>query len=204
MNTDTRRWRPCSACGAGPSLTSTTLPSAPESTIPSRLGAVRSGSRKNQVVRAPITRMITPTAGNRSKIRISPPASSGRAIFSPSGASGKLRRSRPEPCGGARCEDKAATAGSVFGFVHQPVAGQPRHVGAQLATDFLNRILLAFLAQAAEVGHPGPIFTDPFLGKLTRLNVGQDFLHRLARPWSHHPLAAGHIAVFRRVADRIA
>src|SRR5579875_250600 len=64
-------------------------------------------------------------------------------------------------------------------------------------------MLLGFLAQAAEVRHPGPIFADPFLGEFARLDVGQDFLHRLARGRSHHPLAARHVAVLASVADRV-
>src|SRR6202008_3197575 len=70
---------------------------------------------------------------------------------------------------------------SVARAIDELVFLQPRHQAAQLRADFLDRMMLAFLLQLAEVWQPALVFGDPLVGELARLDLREDLLHRLAR-----------------------
>src|SRR5271163_666052 len=88
--------------------------------------------------------------------------------------------------------------------IDEAVAAQPRHEGAQLASDFLDRMNLGLFSQPFEVGESGAILGDPFVGEFARLDVGENLLHRLARTLVDDASAARHIAELGGVADRVA
>ncbi len=84
------------------------------------------------------------------------------------------------------------------------ILGQPAHHAAQLRAHDLDGMLLFFLAQRVEVRAAGLVLRNPLPRELATLNVGQRLLHRRARGIAHNLLAAGQIAIFRRIRDRVA
>src|SRR5256885_6600523 len=79
----------------------------------------------------------------------------------------------------------------------------PRHHGAQLGADLLDRMLRAGLAQRLEPAASAPALGDPLPREAAGLDIGQDALHRRANLRCHDLRAPGVIAVFRGVADRV-
>src|ERR1700678_2906724 len=84
------------------------------------------------------------------------------------------------------------------------IGGQPRHHGAQLLSNFFNRMLLRGFAQLGKFLAAFLIFFNPLLGEFAALDLLQHFLHRLARVLSNYHLAAREVAILGGVRDRIA
>src|SRR5215217_5655641 len=80
---------------------------------------------------------------------------------------------------------------------------KPIHVRAELLALALDLVALALLAHAQEVLLPGAVLRDPLARERAGLDLAQDVLHRLAGRVRDDPLAAGEVAVFRRVRDRV-
>ncbi len=206
MNTDTRSVAAFAVRrGAAPSLTSTTLPSAPEITIPSRSGAAVRDRGKTRSRTHPITNTIAPKIENRVRIiSIRPTASSGSAIFAPSGASGSRRRGRT----GRRAArwDKESDTVTVSSWPGPPAGRWPARAYTSAAGGQLPRPDAARLPGAACLKLDIPARYSPIhsLANLPDwISARISFIAwRAVR--THHPLAAGHIAIFRRVADRVA
>src|SRR5581483_8497575 len=95
-------------------------------------------------------------------------------------------------------------AASVARAIDQPLALQPRHEGAKLAADLLQRMPGGFLAHTAEIPESVAILVDPFVGELAGLDVAEQTLHGLAHLRADDLRAARHVAVLGGVADRVA
>src|ERR1039457_3415303 len=81
---------------------------------------------------------------------------------------------------------------------------QKCHHFAELAADALDRLIAGGLAHGEEILAAGFVLPDPFAGELAGLDLGQDLAHLGAGFFGHDPLAAGVVAVFGRVRDRVA
>src|SRR5262252_9769594 len=68
---------------------------------------------------------------------------------------------------------------------------QPAHHAPQFCSNDLDLVLLLLLTQLVEIRTAGLVLSNPFLGELARLNVGQSLLHRLTRGVADDLLAAG-------------
>src|SRR5438477_96481 len=95
-------------------------------------------------------------------------------------------------------------AGSVTGLVDQLVLGNPRHHGPQLGADFLDRMLGIHAPGRLEARLAGLVLEHPVAREAAGLDVGQDLLHLLAHRRADHPGAAGVVAIFGGVGDRVA
>src|SRR6266536_3729439 len=84
-----------------------------------------------------------------------------------------------------------------FGFLL--FRGQPRHHGAQLLSDFFDRVLLLARTQGGEVLAALLVFFNPLFGEAAVLDAGEDFFHCLAGLVADNLFAAGQIAVLGRV-----
>src|SRR5918998_1020574 len=92
----------------------------------------------------------------------------------------------------------------VMAPVRLEVRLDPIHVRAQLLALDLDLVALLLLAHALEVLLPGAILRDPLARELAGLDLAEDRLHGLASLVGDDPRAAGEIAVFGRVGDRVA
>src|SRR6266699_2293932 len=135
------------------------------------------------------------------------------------GAAG--RRGRPRLCRTAfeaSCSKGFGIRGSGLGTRHSGVFTEsrvpnpesrlpllrPRHHGTQRRAHALDQMVVLLAAHALEVGTALPTFLDPFTGEGAALDIGQDLLHPGADGGRDEGRAAGVIAVFRGVRDRVA
>src|SRR6187551_2612827 len=96
------------------------------------------------------------------------------------------------------------TYASVLVLVDQLVGADPRHHRAQLGAGLLDRVRRRGLARGLELGLAGAVVEHEVLDEAARLDVGQDALHFLLRFVSDDTRTTGYVAVFGRVADRVA
>src|SRR5713226_728570 len=85
-------------------------------------------------------------------------------------------------------------------LVDQSVLPEPGHHRAQPLTDLFQRMVRRLFPQLPEMRHAGAALGDPLLGKFSRLNVRQDFTHRLTHLGADDFFSAGEIAVLGGVA----
>src|SRR5262249_36305880 len=121
-----------------------------------------------------------------------------------SGAMASCRRARPGFAAQGTRKHPAppgrAKPGGLAGFLLL----DPGHQRAEALAALLHLGAGCLLPHALEVLLTRLVLGDPLLGELSRLNVGEDLLHRLAGLVGDHLATAGHVAVLGGVGDRVA
>src|SRR6266478_5902186 len=145
-----------------------TLPSAAEITAPSASGAARSGSRKKAPMAAAASITIAPSHTKPAASISTPATATPKVIGTPSTAipiSAAIRVAK-------RCDALAAPLSAALSksrlvprAIDQPLAAQPRHESAQLASDLFDRMLFGVGAHLFEILHSGVILADPLVRK---------------------------------------
>src|SRR6267142_6302693 len=96
----------------------------------------------------------------------------------------------------------ASSARLIPALVNQCALLDPRHHGAQLGTDLLDRMSRALRAHGLERGLVDAVLQHPVLAELARLNVAEDPLHLGLGLRRHHARAGDIFAVLGGVGDR--
>src|ERR1700693_732064 len=91
----------------------------------------------------------------------------------------------------------AQAQASIPALVDQRLGLDPRHHGAQLFADLLDRMLGELGAHRLERGLVDLVRQHPIAGEAARLDVVEDALHLRARLLVDHARAADVFAVFR-------
>src|SRR5689334_8644089 len=178
--------RVAGASSARSSTTASTRPSAGETTTRSSPGATRSGSRKKK--------RQNPTATTSGISVAGCPARVPTTATSPKTPAAMATTGQP-----SRAIRKLVTRA-----IDEAIRGEPRHEAAKPRADLLDRVRAGLLPQLAEVREAAAVLGDPLVGELAGLDVREEGFHRLARLLADDALAAGHVAVLGRVADRVA
>src|SRR5262245_12144170 len=185
----------CRNCSSRSSRTSSTRPSAGETTRWSSGGGRRSGSRKKYRQK--------PTPSRRGSTAAGCPAATPTIATTPRTPAAMAITGQPSRAIGIR-RVVGLLGASVARAVDEAVRGEPRHERPQLRSDVLDRVLRGLAAQLAEVRLAAAVLGHPLVGELAGLDVVEDLLHRLARLLADDPLAARHVAVLGGVADGVA
>src|SRR5688500_20325847 len=93
---------------------------------------------------------------------------------------------------------------SVLGLVDQAIAGDPRHHAAQLGADFLDLMVRAAPPHRLEARLARIALLDPVAREAAGLDIVQNALHLALGLFGHDTRTARIVAIFGRVADRIA
>src|SRR5271169_1668501 len=91
---------------------------------------------------------------------------------------------------------------SVRAPIDSSFAGfQPRHAGAQLRADLLDRVRQIRFQQLRILAAAALVLGDPLTRKFTLLNLGENLAHFLLGRLVHHARSARQIAVLCGLAD---